>query len=123
MFYGASGLTSVDVGSWDTSNVTDMTRMFSDARGLTSVDVGSWDTSKVTSMTYMFANATSLDTLKLGAKFRFKGSTGLMEKNATPYTGKWKNTQDEAALYGSTAEFVTGYDGLKPGTYIREKLK
>ncbi|EUJ24333.1 BspA family leucine-rich repeat surface protein, partial [Listeria cornellensis] len=123
MFFGASGLTSVDVGSWDTSNVTVMYDMFSGASSLESLDVSRWDTSKVTNMSRMFSDATALDTLKLGAKFKFKGSAGLMEKNVTPYTGKWKNTQDEAALYGSTAEFVTGYDGLKPGTYIREKLK
>ncbi len=53
--FSYSKLTSVgDLGQWNTSNVTDMSGMFSSSR-LTSVgDLGQWDTSNVTNIGYMF---------------------------------------------------------------------
>ena len=52
-----------DIGSWDTSNVTDMSLMFYGFYGATAFnqDIGSWDTSNVTNMHYMFYNATSFN--------------------------------------------------------------
>ena len=41
-----------DIGSWDTSNVTDMAVMFSNATAFNQ-DIGSWDTSNVTDMLYV----------------------------------------------------------------------
>ena len=40
--------------NWDTSNVTDMTGMFKAASSFDGVFGGSWDTSNVTSMAEMF---------------------------------------------------------------------
>ncbi len=45
-----------DIDGWDTSNVTDMSRMFDNAWFFTS-DIGGWDTSNVTDMSWMFHNA------------------------------------------------------------------
>ena len=42
-----------DIGSWNTSNVTDMNSMFAEA--YFNQDIGSWNTSNVTDMSYMFA--------------------------------------------------------------------
>ena len=66
MFERASGLTSLDIGRWDTSQVTDMSRMFERASGLTSLDIGKWDTSKVTDMSVMFGRASGLTNLDIG---------------------------------------------------------
>ena len=63
MFSNASDLTSLDVSHWDTGNVTDMSDIFSDARSLTSLDVSKWDVDKVTDMSWMFYNARSLTSL------------------------------------------------------------
>jgi surface protein len=41
------------IGSWDVSNVTDMTHMFFDA-AVFNQDIGSWDVSSVMNMTEMF---------------------------------------------------------------------
>ena len=38
-----------DIGGWDTSSVTDMSRMFSGADAFNQ-DIGGWDTSSVTDM-------------------------------------------------------------------------
>ncbi|ENZ7248260.1 immunoglobulin-like domain-containing protein [Enterococcus hirae] len=63
MFKEMSNLTSLDVSSFDTSKVTDMSYMFY-RNGVTSLDVSGFDTSKVTVMSYMFLgmkNITNLD--------------------------------------------------------------
>ena len=65
MFYGCSGLTSLDLSGWDTSNVTDMNGMFYDCGSLTSLDLSSFDTSSVTDMIYMFLGCSGLTSLNL----------------------------------------------------------
>ena len=67
MFSNCSGLTSLNVSKFDTSNVTSMSFMFYNCSNLTSLDVSKFDTSKVTRMSYMFyycSNLTSLDVSK-----------------------------------------------------------
>ena len=67
MFSNCSGLTSLNVSKFDTSNVTSMSFMFYNCSNLTSLDVSKFDTSNVTSMSYMFyccSNLTSLDVSK-----------------------------------------------------------
>ena len=59
MFYNCSGLTTLDVSNWDTSNVTDMGGMFSGLDNnppmkLTTIDVSNWNVSNVTNFGYMF---------------------------------------------------------------------
>ncbi|HAC4846982.1 TPA_asm: BspA family leucine-rich repeat surface protein [Listeria monocytogenes] len=63
MFSYASGLTSLDLSDLDTSQVTDMSGMIRNASGLTSLDLSDLDTSQVTDMSSMFSNLTltSLD--------------------------------------------------------------
>ena len=65
MFYGCSGLTSLDVSSFDTSNVTDMNLMFSICEYLTSLDLSGWNTSNVTDMSGMFNRCSGLTSLDL----------------------------------------------------------
>ena len=63
MFSGCSGLTTLDVSNFDTSNVTDMSGMFSEYSGLTTLDVSNFDTSNVTDMSGMFSGYSGLTTL------------------------------------------------------------
>ena len=65
MFYKCSKLTSLDLSSFNTSKVTDMRAMFDDCSSLTSLDLSSFDTSKVTDMGYMFYYCTGLTSLDL----------------------------------------------------------
>ncbi len=52
MFRGATALTSLDVSSWDTSNVTNMSFMFANAT-VANPDITSWNVGKVANMTSM----------------------------------------------------------------------
>lgn len=65
MFYGCSGLKSLDVSSFDTSNVTYMGNMFDSCSNLTSLDLSNFNTSNVTDMSYMFYSCSSLTSLDL----------------------------------------------------------
>ena len=68
MFYYCSGLTSLDLSSWDTSNVTDMSNMFHGCSGLTSLDTSNWDTSNVTDMGSMFGSCSGLTSFEMTDK-------------------------------------------------------
>ena len=65
MFDGCSGLTSINLSNFDTSNVTDMSYMFSGCEGLTSLNLSNFDTSNVTDMRYMFYVCSGLTSLNL----------------------------------------------------------
>ena len=67
MFSGCASLTSLDLSSFNTSQVTDMSRMFAGCRGLRSLDVSSFDTSQVADMREMFYCCKSLSTLDLSS--------------------------------------------------------
>ena len=66
-FYYCQNATSIDLGSFDTSNVTTMARMFHTCAKVTHINVSSFDTSKVTTMYSMFPNLASLETLDLSS--------------------------------------------------------
>ena len=54
MFWGCNNLTYLDLSRFDTSNVTDMSGMFDGCHSLTSLNLSNFDTSNVTSMQSMF---------------------------------------------------------------------
>ncbi|MBO4571381.1 MAG: BspA family leucine-rich repeat surface protein [Bacteroidales bacterium] len=69
MFTGVScdttALTSLDLSTFKTGNVTTMERMFAHSCALTSLNVTGWDTGNVESMKYMFSRVTVLENLDL----------------------------------------------------------
>ena len=65
MFQHCSNLTTLDLSSFDTSNVTDMSVMFSDCSNLTTLDLSNFDTSNVTIMYGMFIGCSALKTLDI----------------------------------------------------------
>ena len=87
VFYKNSKLTHADLNSLNTSNVTNMTYMFSNAKSLTDLDVSNWDTGNVTNMTAMFIGASSLTNLD-ASKWNTSNVTnmGRMFTNASSLT-------------------------------------
>ena len=65
MFYDLRNITSLDLSNFDTSKVTTMNRMFSGMSNLTSLDLSNFDTSKVTTMNRMFSGISNLTSLDL----------------------------------------------------------
>jgi len=66
-FYNCTGLTTLDVSSWNTAAVTNMSYMFLGCSSLTTLDVSSWNTAAVTTMYAMFYNCTGLTTLDVSS--------------------------------------------------------
>ena len=111
MFKDMSSITSLGVSGFDTSNVTDMRSMFYGMSSVTSLDVSNFDTSKVTFMSYMFADA-PLKKLTLGDTFKF------VEANAS-LTSAWKREDGKGTFY-SAEDFMKNYGtgDLTAGTYV-----
>ena len=65
IFLGCSGLTSLDVSHFNTKKVTDMSCMFYECGKLTSLDVSHFNTGNVTDMSFMFFNCSALTLLDL----------------------------------------------------------
>ena len=63
MFSYCSSLTNLDLSHFNTSQVTDMSFMFASCTSLTNLDVSHFDTSQVTDMTWMFDDCESLTNL------------------------------------------------------------
>ena len=67
MFAVCRDLTSIDLSSFDTSEITTMGHMFAECWKLTKLDLSNFDTSKVTDMRWMFNNCCDLTTLDLSS--------------------------------------------------------
>ena len=65
MFYYQPNMTSLNISSFNTSNVTNMQRMFESCGSLSSLDVSSFDTSKVENMQRMFLGCKNIRSLNL----------------------------------------------------------
>jgi surface protein len=83
MFYNCSSLTSLDVSSFDTHNVTDMGTMFGKCSSLTTLDLSSFDTSKVTKMDWMFYTCDALTSIKFGKNTNESASRNNIFKDTT----------------------------------------
>ncbi len=66
MFTFCNNLTSLDLSHFNTSKVTDMGSMFYQCFKLTRLDLSHFNTSKVTDMTYMFSYCFNLQTIYVG---------------------------------------------------------
>ena len=67
IFAGCSNLKSLDLSSFDTSNVTDMSGMFYGCSNLIDLDLSNLDTSNVTNIRYMFYGCSNLKSLDLSS--------------------------------------------------------
>ena len=98
MFLGCSGLTSLDVSSFDTQKVIEMWHMFEGCSGLTSLDVSNFNTQNVTGMGAMFGGCSGLTSLDLSnfntqnvtnMGVMFRGCSGLTSLDVSNF-----NTQN-----------------------------
>ena len=76
MFDGCSALTKINVTKFDTKNVTDMSGMFSGCKALTQLNITKFDTKNVTNMNRMFEVCSALSKLDV-SKFDTKNVTEM----------------------------------------------
>ena len=67
MFSNCRSLTSINFGLFNTTNVRDMSNMFSDCNYLNSLDLSSFNTKNVNSMSFMFYNCSQLNSIDLSS--------------------------------------------------------
>ena len=60
MFSYCESLESIDLSSFNTNNVTNMSYMFSGCKSLESIDLSLFNTNNVTNMSHMFSHCESL---------------------------------------------------------------
>jgi surface protein len=65
IFYGCTSLKSLNLGNFVTSKATKMNMMFNECSSLTSLDLNSFDTSQVTDFSLMFYGCSSLKSLNV----------------------------------------------------------
>ena len=87
MFSCCYSLVSIDLSSFDTSNVLNMQSMFSGCNSLVSLDLSNFNTSKVERMGSMFVNCWSLIYINISNFITINvNSTGEMFKNCSKLT-------------------------------------
>lgn len=82
-FSDCKNLESINLLSFDTSEVTIMDHMFYNNYNLLSLDLSSFETNQVTNMDYMFANWYSLQTLNISKFNSTKASIQEIFTNST----------------------------------------
>ena len=104
----------IDLSSFDTSKVTNMSDMFSGMYNLTTLNLSSFDTSKVTNMRAMFANLTNLTTLDLSnfdtskvtnMKFMFHGVYNLTTLNLSNFNTS--QVTDMGSMFSNMSNLTT----------------
>ncbi|HAP4808634.1 BspA family leucine-rich repeat surface protein [Enterococcus faecalis] len=108
MFSSCSKLTSLDLSSFNTSQVTSMEGMFSGCSGLTSLDVSKFDTSAVTSMEGMFSGCSSLSSLDVS-----KFNTSQVTSMEGMFSGCSGLTSLDVSKFDTSA--VTSMEGMFSG--------
>ena len=112
MFTSCSGLTSLDLSSFDTSNVTDMSDMFSYCGGLTSLDLSSFDTSNVTSMNGMFEECNNLTRVDGYISFKSYSSSTMNQYYIVGYSSNStlrKITFKDIGYHSNAKQFNMSY--------------
>ncbi len=141
LFAGYYNCTSIDLHNADTSNVTNMQKMFHRCSKLKTLDVSSFDTSNVTNMQEMFLGCSDLETLDLSGfdtsnvtnmHGMFGGCNKLKELDVSSFdTGNVTNLQmmfsacanlKELDLSGFDTSNVTNMHGMFQGCCVLTSL-
>ena len=120
MFYGCSGLTSIELSGFNTSKVTNMNDMFNGCSGLTSIELSGFNTSNVTNMSYMFNNCSGLTSIELSGfntsnvtnmSCMFNNCSGLTSIDLSKFDTR--NVTDMSSMFrrvGLTSINLSGFD-------------
>jgi surface protein len=119
MFYYCNLLTSLNISSFNTSNVINMSEMFKYCSSLTSIDLSSFNTSKVTAFVQMFqycsllTNVTGIGSLSIVeliyANFMFESVT-LNNSNYNSLLTGWEAQIEKSNVpfHGGNSKYSAG---------------
>lgn len=118
MFSLCESLESVDVSGFDTRKVTTMNSMFNGCRALKTLDLTSFDVSQVTDMQNMFSNCTSLTTIYAESNWNegFSGSSSFMFTNCPKLVGGAGTEWDASFSNNIDLAHIDGGEG-NPGYF------
>ena len=109
LFLGLNNLQSIDLSDFDTSNVTNMSEMFSQCSELTELDLSMFDTTNLTGTTAMFNKMDSLQELNL-SNWKFNDN---IAKSFTPNSGLSYDTNfNNLILENVDTSNVTNMDSM-----------
>ncbi|NUE97679.1 BspA family leucine-rich repeat surface protein [Lactobacillus melliventris] len=116
-----SGLEKSDSTKFVTSNITDMSALFSKSSALTKLDLSNMDMSKVTNFQKMFENCTSLNQLVLGKNTKFSpDNSGLTNSGTWVNMGEGNGSLTKGTNQWTSDELMTNYQGDRDhDTYVR----
>ena len=130
MFSDCQALTTLDLSSFDTGNVTSFGYMFNGCSKLESIDLSSFNTSKVTFFDYMFYNCKKLTTVFVGDYWNtdaatssndmFTNCTGLVGGAGTPYNS---SHTDAAYAHADGGTAAPGYFTYKANFQVGDVNK
>lgn len=116
MFSNCEGLTSLNLTNFNTSKVTDMEMMFFGSTGLKELNLNSFITTNVTNMNMMFCGCTELTTIICTTNwYNISCTSGWMFFGCEKLTGEQNTKYDEEKVDASYAH-VDGEDG-RPGYF------
>ena len=121
MFSGCRKLTSVDLSNFNTAKVTSITGMFYGCSGLTSLDLSSFNTSQVVYMQNMFYNCNNLRTIYVGNGWSTAAvtSSNYMFYNCTSLVGGQGTTYNDSNPKDKTYAHIDG--GTSNPGYFTDK--
>ena len=116
MFSYCKNLTTIDLSSFDTTNLTNMGYMFSGCSSLTTINLPSFNTKKVINMNYMFSGCRKLTKLDLSS---FDTENVI---NMNNMFGNCKNLTD-IDLSSFDIKKVIDLDNILLGCFVLKKMK
>ena len=107
-------LENIELNSFDTSNVTNMSGMFASSVGLQSLDLSSFDTSNVTNMSNMFSDVQIVD-LDLNSF----DTSNVVNMSGMFYGSKIENLNLSGLDASNVKDATYMFDNLYSGNYVR----
>lgn len=120
MFYGCSNMRSLTFqGTFNTSNVTDMSGMFFGCASLTTLNLSPFNTTKVTNMGIMFSGCSLLASVTFGSLFSTSALTESQGLGFVGYDFPSVRNQTGSLIVNSDAAFRALTPAQHAGTWSR----
>ena len=122
MFYNCSSLKSIDLSSFNTEKVNNMSNMFAKCSSLISLDLSKFNTNKVKHMNRMFYFCTSLKSINISS-FNTKSIVNFMFSGMSEMFFGCSSLKMENVIYNLKKKDKQLEEQLIISLYMRDKEK